>query len=1116
MIIATWNIRGLQNLPTQAAVVDLVKKHKIDVMGILETKFTTENDNYKFFLQNNFRDWKAVDNFAQFENSRILLLWNPNKVELEPTLVEEQAIYARIRCLTSNNSFNFILVYGAHTIPDRRPLWDSLIDHVLQDQPTLLSGDFNNVLAEDERVGGVPPREFEIKNMVDTCALLGLEDIMSTGCKFTWTNRTISSKIDRAMVNEAWFSKGYLATTDFLPSGAYTDHSPAVTTLFGNVVSFPKPFKFFNFWLKHAGFNKLVEENWATEVRGTAQFVLAERGKKFKVHLKDFNFKEFSEIAKRAKEAADELDAMQKLADVDTANIPLRNQIIRQKKKTAYLQNSEREYYVQKAKFKHSILSDRCTSFFHSLVKRNNSRNYIAFLHRSDGSVTWDQEVIIKDFVDYFSTLLGTKKQATPIDLDILRKGALVSDDDCKDLVRPITDEEIKAALFDIGNDKAPGPDGYSSAFFKKQWNRVGNDIIRAVKEFFDTGQLLKSFNTTVVSLIPKTANCPKVGDFRPISCCNVFYKIITKILSARMTPLLGKLVDLAQSAFIPGRSIMDNIHLVQELMRGYENKKNAPKCAIKIDLRKAYDTVDWDFLRSILHGLNLHPKFVFWVMQCVTSPRFSIAINGSPHGFFQGKRGLRQGDPMSPTLFIFCMEYLSRLLAARTTGSNFNYHARCAREKITHVAFADDLMLFGRGDYMSMEILSNTMEEFSSCSGLEINRDKSNIFAGGKLPNRDLEEIKTIFGFPIGILPVRYLGVPLESKKLNIMHYSPLIEKIAANTKKWTGKNLSYAGKTELIRSVLQGVSCYWLQVFPLPANVRDRITSLCRVFLWGTPYGRIGWKDLCLPKDEGGLGFRDLGAWNKALLARNLWNIHVKKDSLWIKWIHSEFLINRTIWDWRAKPRESPLFKRLLEIRDTLLADLPRREVINLFGKWYGTKGAVEAYDWFRPRGEKRLWHRFVWKEHVPPKYSFTTWQALKGRLPTRDRLGYLNIDQQCPLCLSGTESVDHLFFKCDKTRAVWREIKTWLGLRRIITTIPSAIKWIGKERSGVAVIRKARSLALISMVSLVWRARNAFVFDRATFDPKHLVFEVKRITYSILYSMYTHELVLEHLGV
>ncbi|XP_042023164.1 uncharacterized protein LOC121770513 [Salvia splendens] len=533
MIIATWNVRGLQQLPTQAAIVDFVRTHKIDVMGLLETKYKKEN--YTFFLKNNFREWKAMENFEMIENSRMLLMWNPSKVTLEPIRVEEQAIYTKIRCLTSNNTFHFVLVYGLHTIPVIDPLWDSLVKHVVKDEPTLVSSDFNNVLAEDERVEGSVHTEYEIKNMVDTCALLGLEDIMSMGCKYTCKNHAISSKIDRAMINDAWFTKGYVASTEFLPSRPYTDHSPTVTTLF-----------------------------------------------EFKKHLKQFNIKEFSELSKRVKETGEKLEALQKQADRDTSDLALRVQITNQKKKTAYLEKFEREYFKQKAIFKHLLLSDRSTSFFHSLVKRNNSRNYIAFLYRRDGTITRDQEEIISEFVKFYSTLLGTKKEPEPIKVDICRQGPLVSEEDSRVMVRPITVEEIKEALFDIGNDKAPGPDGYSSAFFKKQWERVGKDVVEEVKEFFEKGQLLKNFNTTVISLIPKTSINPTVGDYRSFSYCYVFYKIFTKIRSRRMAPLL-KLVDNAQSAFIPGRHIMDNIHLAQGLIRGYAEKKNAPKCTVKI-----------------------------------------------------------------------------------------------------------------------------------------------------------------------------------------------------------------------------------------------------------------------------------------------------------------------------------------------------------------------------------------------------------------------------------------------------------------------------------------------------------------------------------------------------
>lgn len=165
-------------------------------------------------------------------------------------------------------------------------------------------------------------------------------------------------------------------------------------------------------------------------------------------------------------------------------------------------------------------------------------------------------------------------------------------------------------------------------------------------------------------------------------------------------------------------------------------------------------------------------------------------------------------------------------------TKTDFNFHAKCERSNITHLAFADDLMLFCRGDQGSLKILSNVMEEFSACSGLEINKDKSNFFVGG-VQERELEEVEQVFGFPLGELPVKYLGVPLASVKLNTMHYSPLIEKISNATNKWVGKNLSFAGKVELIRSVLQGTECYWLQVFPPSSNMIDRISAIARNFL-------------------------------------------------------------------------------------------------------------------------------------------------------------------------------------------------------------------------------------------------------------------------------------------
>jgi len=258
-------------------------------------------------------------------------------------------------------------------------------------------------------------------------------------------------------------------------------------------------------------------------------------------------------------------------------------------------------------------------------------------------------------------------------------------------LERRITAEEIRSTMFSMPSNKAPGPDGFTTEFFKSSWSVVGVDVVAAIQSFFDSGILLQEVNATILSLVPKKPNVSSMGDFWPISCCNVIYKCITKILSNRLLPCLDSLVGWNQSAFIPGRSISENVLLAQELVRNYHRKGGQPSCAMKIDLMKAYDSVNWDFILHCLACFGFPKKFISWIRVCITSPRFSISINGSLVGFFKGAKGLRQGDPLSPYLFVIAMEVFNKLMEDYSrSGSGFQFHPRCSRLKFTHLCFAD------------------------------------------------------------------------------------------------------------------------------------------------------------------------------------------------------------------------------------------------------------------------------------------------------------------------------------------------------------------------------------------------------------------------------------------
>ena len=174
---------------------------------------------------------------------------------------------------------------------------------------------------------------------------------------------------------------------------------------------------------------------------------------------------------------------------------------------------------------------------------------------------------------------------------------------------------------------------------------------------------------------------------------------------------------------------MIDNIFLLQELLRQYGRKRASPRCILNVDLRKAFDSIEWDFLCEMLSALHFPPRFIGWIMECISTTTYSVSYNGSMHGFFKGKRGLRQGDPLSPYLFVLCIEYLSRGLGQLKENPDFNFHPKCGGLKITHLALVDDLVLFSRGDPKSVSLLMDILNHFGACSGLKINFSKSSFF---------------------------------------------------------------------------------------------------------------------------------------------------------------------------------------------------------------------------------------------------------------------------------------------------------------------------------------------------------------------------------------------------
>ena len=258
-------------------------------------------------------------------------------------------------------------------------------------------------------------------------------------------------------------------------------------------------------------------------------------------------------------------------------------------------------------------------------------------------------------------------------------------------LEAPFSAQEIKLAFMSLPKNKAPWPDGYPGEFFTAHWDIVGADMIRAVGEFLQTGQLLQQWNSTILTLVPKKTNACKISDFRPISCCNSVYKVASKLLANRLKQVLPRLISNVQSAFIPGRLLVENVLLATELVKGYNWKAISKRCMLKVDLRKAFDTLNWSFILNTLEAMDFPPMFRQLIEQCITTTRFSVAINGELCGYFRGTKGLRQGDPLSPYLFVLALEVFSQMLRGKFSDGSIGYHPKASSPSVTHLAFADE-----------------------------------------------------------------------------------------------------------------------------------------------------------------------------------------------------------------------------------------------------------------------------------------------------------------------------------------------------------------------------------------------------------------------------------------
>ncbi|KAL2251999.1 UNVERIFIED_CONTAM: hypothetical protein Sindi_2322200 [Sesamum indicum] len=684
-------------------------------------------------------------------------------------------LYTVVSLITLHESIIITIVYGASEVIDRRTLWTTLGTLALQctDDPWLVGGDFNAVRDLNEVCGISGDIRIAMEDFNTGIQEAGLIPMPIQGEQYTWHNcsttaRSLWKRLDRLLINDRWLAS--------------------------------------------------VQNIWQHEVVGVPMYAVTRKLKALKPFFRQQR-RNKGDLTRNVQLAKGYLEEAQALVSSN-----------RQNELLLYLEHCCRIVYAKAIKIEQIMLQqrakmqwmkggDQCSRAFFRKIAQRRAMRRILQINDEHGTTHTDPGEVVHEFVSYYQNLLGGNRRRAFVDINYLRH-----------LLSKFSPEEVKIAVFDIAEDKAPGPDGFSSGFYKAAWPVVGTEITKAILDFFTTGKLLKQVNSTLLALI--------------LLCLP------------------------SQAAFIPGRSIGDNIMLAEELFTGYNQARLPPRCTLKVDIRKAYDTVEWDFLEATLQLFGFPSTFTRWIEECIKTTSFSICLNENPHGFFAGARGLRQGDPLSPYFFVLVMEVLNLGLSQLIEQDmQFTYHWKCEPAKIFQLGFSDDLLLFCRADTDSVRVLKVGLDQFAEWSGLRLNIQKSHLIISQSALERK-EQLLSILGFPEGQLPMRYLGLPLISSRLSISDCQPVLSKIDARIAGWEGMLILYADRVQIIKSVLSALSLYWASAFVLPKAIIKEVEKRLRTFLWkgisDTGYAKVAWKDVCKLVVEGGQVDEKGGSWS------------------------------------------------------------------------------------------------------------------------------------------------------------------------------------------------------------------------------------------------------------